>query len=123
MEDKQESVIHQLQQILPNAWSIESSSKWSINNPAKGQCGVTSLVVNDLLGGEVLRTRIEESWHYYNQIDGKVCDLTASQFSEPITYMNIPSSREEAFSDTNEEQYQYLKSKVDKLMNKQNGEI
>jgi hypothetical protein len=25
---------------------------WSTDNPAKGQCGVTALVLNDLLGGE-----------------------------------------------------------------------
>ena len=32
---------------LFKAWSSQSSSKWSKDNPANGQCGVTSLVVHD----------------------------------------------------------------------------
>jgi [ribosomal protein S5]-alanine N-acetyltransferase len=40
----------QLLKVFNNAWSLKSSSKWSRENPAKGQCGVTSLVVNDILG-------------------------------------------------------------------------
>lgn len=34
--------------ILFKCWSINSSSKWTQDNPANGQCGVTALVVNDL---------------------------------------------------------------------------
>lgn len=34
---------------LLQSWSLQSSSKWAKNNPAKGQCGVTALVVNDLI--------------------------------------------------------------------------
>ncbi|WP_434095354.1 YunG family protein [Streptomyces flaveolus] len=30
----------------------EDVSGWSPENPARGQCGVTALVVNDLLGGD-----------------------------------------------------------------------
>lgn len=33
-------------------------------------------------------------------------------FFEEITYMDIPSNREEAFADTNERQYYTLKQKV-----------
>jgi len=41
--------------VLRQSWSIQSSSKWSDGNPAKGQCGVTSLVVQDILGGDIKR--------------------------------------------------------------------
>lgn len=97
---------------LSISWSIESSSKWSIVNPAMGQCGVTSLVVNDLLGGEILKTKLPDGWHFYNFINGNRYDFTASQFNELIHYMDISSNREEAFSDTNEKQYTYLKQRV-----------
>ncbi len=40
--------------VLFKAWSIESSSQWTIKNPTKGQCGVTALIVNDYFGGEIL---------------------------------------------------------------------
>jgi hypothetical protein len=43
--------IENVRDALYKSWSLESSSKWTRENPANGQCGVTSLVVNDLLGG------------------------------------------------------------------------
>jgi hypothetical protein len=112
--------IIELSNILFQAWSIESSTKWTEGNPAKGQCGVTSLVVNDLLGGEIFKTRITGGWHYYNGIDGKRFDFTASQFTHAIEYQDIPSNRVEAFSDTNQKQYDYLINRVKLLMENNN---
>ncbi|MDF2067602.1 hypothetical protein [Bacillus sp. Cr_A10] len=97
---------------LACSWSVISSSKWSIDNPARGQCGVTALVVNDILGGSIRKTNLSEGWHFYNEINGKRYDLTASQFKGDIEYMDIPSNREEAYSDTNQKQYDYLKQSV-----------
>lgn len=107
-----EEKILELKHVLMKVWSIESSSKWTPQNPAKGQCGVTALVVNDIFGGEILKTLTPEGWHFYNKINGQLYDLTESQFSEAIEYMDISSNREEAFSDTNERQYNYLKQNV-----------
>lgn len=36
----------QLNYALEKSWSLQSSSKWSAENPSKGQCGVTTLVLN-----------------------------------------------------------------------------
>ncbi|HWI47904.1 MAG TPA: hypothetical protein VNU45_06725 [Rummeliibacillus sp.] len=101
-----------LKSALACSWSLASSSKWHIDNPAKGQCGVTALVVNDLLGGQIFKTTLSEGWHFYNVIDHKRYDFTASQFSKPIIYEDIPSDRSEALMDTNEKQYAYLKQNV-----------
>lgn len=62
------------------SWSIETGRQWRIDNPAAGQCGVTSLVVNDELGGDILKTDVNGAWHFYNSIDGKRVDFTMSQF-------------------------------------------
>lgn len=105
-----------LLEILFEVWSHKSSTKYTPDNPARGQCGVTALVVQDLLGGEILKTPLPEGWHYYNRIGGEAIDFTASQFPEPIKYQHIPSNREEAFSDTNEQQYRYLKQAVEKKL-------
>lgn len=43
---------------LFQSWSLRSSSKWTKDNPAMGQCGVTALVVNDLIGGEIMKTKL-----------------------------------------------------------------
>lgn len=108
--------INQLQQILFQVWSLQSSSKWTSENPAQGQCGVTALVVQDVLGGEIYKTNTPGVWHFYNFIQGQRHDFTASQFEELIKYMDIPSNREEAFTDTNEEQYRYLSQSVAKYI-------
>jgi hypothetical protein len=112
-----ESHVERIQYALKDSWSLKSSSKWSINNPACGQCGVTSLVVNDLLGGEILKTHLSQGWHFYNVIQGKRYDFTASQFASKIVYEDCPSNREEAYNDTNLNQYKYLKHQVNERLN------
>ncbi|MQW89558.1 YunG family protein [Sinorhizobium saheli] len=37
-----------LQEALMQAWSPASSGKYAAENPARGQCGVTALVVQDV---------------------------------------------------------------------------
>jgi hypothetical protein len=78
-------------------WSKESSSKWSKENPANGQCGVTALVVNELFGGDIFKTPTPDGWHYCNRINGKRYEFTESQFSEPIKYMDVPANRNRGF--------------------------
>ena len=50
----------QLYEALIKSWSIETSSKWTSENPAKGQCGVTALIIQELCGGEIKKTKIGE---------------------------------------------------------------
>ncbi|MCA1054005.1 hypothetical protein LCM10_03315 [Rossellomorea aquimaris] len=108
--------VERLYKSLIQSWSIHSSSKWTQETPAKGQCGVTALVVHDLLGGEIRKTELPEGWHYYNIISGKRYDFTASQFDTCITYMDIRSNRDEAMLDTNEQQYHFLKKRVQRIL-------
>ncbi|MEI4803667.1 hypothetical protein WAZ07_20955 [Bacillus sp. FJAT-51639] len=104
--------IEQMREVLFQSWSKETSSKWTLDNPAKGQCGVTALVVHDLFEGEIMKTKVSEGWHFYNFINGKRYDFTAPQFLEEIIYMDMSSNRKEAFADTNEMQYDALKQNV-----------
>ncbi len=90
---------------LTRAWSSETSSTWRRDNPACGQCSVTALVVQDVLGGELLKTRVAGAWHFYNRIDGRRWDLTVGQFATPIGYDDLPSSRQEALADTSKQRY------------------
>jgi hypothetical protein len=99
-----ETVLQQLRR----AWSSESSSLWTEDNPAKGHCGVTSLVIQDLFGGEIRKTPLDDGMHFYNYIDGQRYDLTAEQFDALPTYLDLPSNRREAFDDTNIDQYAHL---------------
>jgi hypothetical protein len=97
---------------LKQAWSPDTGRKWRRDNPACGQCSVTALVVQDQLGGDILKTDVGGAWHFYNYIDGLRWDLTVSQFDAPVGYEDLPSNRDEAFEDTSPERYETLKRRV-----------
>jgi hypothetical protein len=79
----------QLQLAIERAWSRETSDdpdEWCEENPSRGQCAVTALVVRDLLGGDVLiadvfREAIAVERHAWNRLaSGIEIDLTRGQF-------------------------------------------
>jgi len=107
--------------ILLDAWSISSSTLWTAENPAAGNCGVTALIANDLFGGKIVKTQYAEIWHFYNFFGKVRHDFTESQFSDPIKYDDTMSSRDEAFEDTSMAQYLHLKFAVLNKLECQDG--
>lgn len=99
--------------ILQGAWSLSTGRNWLPERPARGQCSVTALVVHDLCGGEILKTKTDGGWHFYNRVNGVRHDLTASQFDVPIAYADIVSDTAEALADTSPERYALLRRRVD----------
>lgn len=79
---------------LERAWCQDTSAtpdQWSPQNPARGQCAVTALIVQDTLGGILLRTIIEGESHYFNELpDGENVDLTLTQFDDPTIKATDP---------------------------------
>jgi hypothetical protein len=73
---------------------------------------VTALVIQDELGGAILKTDVNGAWHFYNQIDGRRVDFTMSQFDSPIGYDDLPSNRQEALDDTSMKQYELLLGRI-----------
>lgn len=71
---------------IRKAWGGDTCAHadWNPHRPEDGQCAVTALVVQDLFGGELLRTVANGESHYYNRIDGEIVDLTRAQFDEPL---------------------------------------
>jgi hypothetical protein len=86
----------EVQSALRKAWSSSTSSQWTADNPAAGQCNVTALVIHELFGGELLKTPLPAGDHYYNRIGGERYDFTASQFDRPIAYMDVLTDRADA---------------------------
>jgi hypothetical protein len=95
---------------LLGSWSIQTSGDWLPDNPARGQCNVTALLINELFGGEILKTPLPEGDHFYNRIGGERIDLTASQFDAPVHYLDIASSRDEALAGTSIVRYESLRA-------------
>ncbi|MEV5979361.1 hypothetical protein [Streptomyces sp. NPDC052114] len=64
----------------------DSTDVWPPDNPARGQCGVTALVLHDLLGGDLLRGEVlvdgaHADYHWWNRLgEGLEIDLTREQF-------------------------------------------
>lgn len=89
---------------LARSWSRASARQYTPENPALGQCSATALVVQAAYGGELLKTRVGEAWHFYNRIDGVAHDFTAAQFAVPIRYDDVSATHDEALADTSPEQ-------------------
>jgi hypothetical protein len=74
------------------SWSVETCDpvdvdRWSWENPALGQCGATALVIQDLMGGELLSAEVRhadgsrQGMHNWNRLPcGLEIDLTREQF-------------------------------------------
>jgi hypothetical protein len=82
--------LQDVEQIVRQAWDADTcdpdDSPWDPGNPSRGQCGVTALVLNDLLGGEVILGEVQvggqrTGYHYWNRLGtGIDVDLTREQF-------------------------------------------
>lgn len=78
------------------AWSDETCDEADLDsrtpeNPSRGQCGVTSLLLQDLIGGELLESQVflpdgtQDGYHYGNRIGMLDIDLTREQFPPEVT--------------------------------------
>lgn len=83
-----------IERAIRDAWSLDTAEEddgWTPDNPSRGQCDVTALVVQDLLGGDILGAdvfldgeRIEG--HMWNRlVSGVDVDLTRDQFKRGET--------------------------------------
>ena len=82
----------ELESVIRASWSEQTCDPvdlptWSRANPASGQCAVTALVVQDLLGGDLLIAEVDnadgsrQGVHYWNRLgEGVELDLTREQF-------------------------------------------
>jgi hypothetical protein len=81
----------QLEQAIRQSWgpdTVDPDDGWTPENPARGQCDVTSLVVHDLMGGELMASDVFLNGdrimaHMWNRLpSGIEVDLTREQFRD-----------------------------------------
>lgn len=73
--------------LLERSWSRDTSATpdiWTPERPSTGQCAVTALLVQEYLGGGILRAPTLDGSHYWNLVDTREVDLTADQFDNSI---------------------------------------
>lgn len=65
--------IEALQESWSATTSYEADENWNPENPARGQCVVSSLVVQDYFGGDIVRYAVIgegiDETHYFNILD------------------------------------------------------
>jgi hypothetical protein len=75
------------------SWSVDTSAdpeRWMAASPAWGQCAVSALIVQDHLGGALLRCPAPGGSHYFNVLpDGSWLDTTGEQFGSGFTPTNV----------------------------------
>jgi hypothetical protein len=109
-------------------WSAETSGdpeNWNEKNPAWGQCVVSALILQDILGGELVWGKVSGYSHYWNKIKGKEYDLTRKQFPEntefPIGKERVPGLTTRAYAlmaaDVTRERYELLKNRIKLIYN------
>lgn len=86
-----------IEHVIRSSWSEETCDPlalpgWSPETPARGQCVVTALIVQEFLGGDLLLAAVRnddgsrQGLHYWNRLpDGTELDLTREQFAESET--------------------------------------
>lgn len=126
--------LNDLIKALEASWGPDTAydkNDWSTENPARGQCVVSSLLVQDHLGGELLKCSVKgdnlSETHYFNQLpDGSTLDTTASQYTtsvsftpDAISFDGFSSIREKRLSDDDtHRRYELLKGRVDSYLTK-----
>jgi hypothetical protein len=86
------TTLHALEVAIRTSWGPDVCDdpadvpRRSPANPARGQCGATALVVNDLLGGDLCVAEVlltdgtQQGFHWWNRLAGLDVDLTREQF-------------------------------------------
>jgi hypothetical protein len=81
-----------LESAIRASWALDTCDDvdvddWTPDNPARGQCGATTLVLHDLLGGQIADAEVRDGervqgHHSWLRTSGGVdIDLTREQFS------------------------------------------
>ncbi|MGY1433539.1 YunG family protein [Streptomyces reniochalinae] len=85
------TLLTDIERAVRSSWGADTTTPgfrpyWSSENPARDQCGVTAMVLNDLLGGELIRGEVlvkgeRTDYHWWNRLGmGIEVDLTREQF-------------------------------------------
>jgi hypothetical protein len=66
------------------------------------------LLIHDIFGGEILKTRNRRGWHYYNRVDGLRLDFSRKKMDKSIKkhdFEDIPATPDETYDYFEMEEY------------------
>ncbi|MER7764475.1 hypothetical protein [Streptomyces sp. NPDC097619] len=118
-------VLSDIERAFRESWSAETCTpehrdRWHPGNPARDQCGVTAMVLCDLLGGRLVRGEVHVDgvrvdYHWWNRLgEGVEVDLTREQFApEEVVVGGVLIERPPSLRGMRlEAEYELLRAKV-----------
>jgi hypothetical protein len=92
-----------------NAIRLCKNKAWGdIDLPLNELSSLTSTMICNVFGGEILKKRHNDGWHFYNQIEGERFDFMAEEIdntSEIINIQDLPALPEETHEYFEQEDY------------------
>jgi hypothetical protein len=76
--------------------------------PQSDEDSLISLLVHDVFGGEILKTKQKRGWHFYNRIDGLRVDFTRPEMDKSDKekrFEDIPATPEDTYCYYEHEEY------------------
>lgn len=73
-----------VQKALKSTLELENKPGLAYARISGGQDSIVSKLIYDIFGGEILKTPLKKSWHFYNRINGKRVDLSGSGTQKSI---------------------------------------
>jgi hypothetical protein len=77
--------------------------------PKSDEDSLISMLIHDIFGGEILKTKRSRGWHFYNRVDGLRIDLTRSEMDKSDNekhFEDIPAVPEETYCYFEQEEYE-----------------
>lgn len=86
-----------VQQAIINTWERINPHGMPPDNPANGQDKEVSMLIHDVFGGEILKTPVNNGWHFYNRINGQRLDFSNTSFGrfDEVELEDLPSTPKE----------------------------
>ncbi len=85
---------------LKKSLATDSRRRIRKANQASGQDSIISLLLHDIFGAEILKTKKNSRWHFYNRIEGERIDF-AESISEKAIEINhfddVPTTPAETY--------------------------
>jgi len=76
--------------------------------PKSDEDSLISLLVHDIFGGEILKTKKKRGWHFYNRVDGLRVDLSRQEMDKSENekrFEDIPATPDETYCYYEQEEY------------------
>ncbi|MBN2861670.1 MAG: hypothetical protein JXN62_00820 [Bacteroidales bacterium] len=97
-----------VEKALNNVWSLDGLTRSFRHKISENQSSITSRLIYDSFGGEILKTRLDTGWHFYNRIDGVRLDFAIPEIeksSHGVSFEDIPSNPDETGNYFHHEDY------------------